>query len=147
MKSYDVTDNHQHLVERFWHNYLSILEKSNIPKSAKKWYRKHAQMYIEAHADIRLSAHSPSTVDKYLNAKGRQIDIAEWQFRQIADALRLLFCKLVRPDWAAEYDWLRWRIFSRDLAPDHPTLIRDGDTSLLVASSSNPLIRRFCQSY
>ena len=147
MKSKNNADEHRYSVELFWHNYLSILEKSNIPKGARKWYRKHVEMYIEAHADTRLRHHSPSLVDKYLNAKGRLAELEEWRFRQIADALCLFFCELIRPAWALEYDWYRWRALSRNLAPDHPSLMRDGDPALVVASSSNPMIRRFRHTY
>ncbi len=97
IKSKNIADVHQHAVERFWHNYLSILEKSAIPKGSRRWYRKHAEMYISTHSDTRLSQHSPAHVDKYLNTKDRLTEMEEWRFRQIADALRLLFCELVRP--------------------------------------------------
>jgi integron integrase len=147
MKSGKNAVSSQHSIARFWHNYLSILEKSNVPKGARRWYRKHVQMYIEAHPSLRLNRHTPQVVDKYLYAKGRIKHIEEWQFRQIADALRLLFTGLVRPSWADDYDWYRWRVFSHDLAPDHPSLMRDGDASLVVAPTSNPLIRKFRRNY
>ncbi|WP_456404896.1 hypothetical protein [Thiolapillus sp.] len=117
------------------------------PKGARRWYRKHIQMYIEAHPALRLSQHTPQVVDKYLNAKGRIKHIEEWQFRQIADALRLLFIGLVRPSWADDYDWYRWRAFSHDLAANHPTLMRDRDAALVVTPTSNPLIHKFQQHY
>lgn len=140
-------DGHQHAVERFWHNYLSILEKHAIPQRSRKWYRRHVELYIAAHGGVRLAQHLPAHVDKYLTAKGRLSTLEEWRFRQIADALRLLFCELVCPAWAREYDWYRWRAFARELAPDHPTLMRDGNSTLVVAPSSNPLVRKFRRNY
>jgi hypothetical protein len=131
------------VVKRFWHNYLSILEKSRIGKRAMPWYRKHAEAYIRAHQGLRLAAHLPRQIDDYLNAKGRLPNITEWQFRQISESLRLLFCELVRPEWAADYDWYQWRAFAKELEPDHPTLMRDGNPSLLVALSNNQLIIKF----
>ncbi len=133
------------LVERFWHNYLSILEKARIHKAAIPWYRKHVEAYIRASQD-RLAKHKAADLNDYLNAKGRLTGLPEWQFRQIADALRLLFCELVRPAWAEDYDWYQWRAFARQLEPDHPTLLRDANPALLVAPSSNPLIIRFRES-
>ena len=140
-------DGHQHAIERFWHNYLSILEKNAIPQRSRKWYRRHVELYIAAHAEVRLAQHLPAHVDKYLTAKGRLSDLEEWRFRQIADALRLLFCELICPAWASEYDWYRWRAFARQLAPDHPTLMRDSNGTLVVAPSSNPLVRKFRINY
>ena len=140
-------DSQQNAVDRFWRNYLSILENHSIPKHSRPWYRNHVQMYIDAHKDLRLADHLPENVDRYLNAKGRLSDLEEWQFRQIADALRLLFCELIHPRWALEYDWFQWRAFARDLEPDHPSLMRDANAVDFVAPSSNPMICRFRSNY
>ncbi len=77
-----IADDQQHAIERFWHNYLSILENSAIPQRSKKWYRRHVEMYIAAHKETNLAQHLPSHVDKYLTAKGRLSDLEEWRFRQ-----------------------------------------------------------------
>ena len=145
--SNNAADNHQHAIERFWHNYLSILEKTAIPQRSRKWYRRHVEMYIAAHVEIKLSQHLPEHVDMYLTAKGRLSDLEEWRFRQIADALRLLFCELIRPACAISHHRPRARVLARELAPDHPTLMRDGSNTLIVAPSSNPLIRKFRTDY
>lgn len=86
------------LVDRFWHNYFYILEKARIHKTARPWYRKHVEAYIKAHPGQRLTSHLPAQIDDYLNEKGRQSGLPEWQFRQIDDALRLLFCEGVRAE-------------------------------------------------
>lgn len=67
--------------------------------------------------------------------------------RQIADALRLLFCEYIRADWAMAYDWYQWRALARQLESDHPTPVRNANPSLLAAPSSNPLIRRCRDTY
>jgi hypothetical protein len=71
----------QHSIERFWHNFLSFLEKSKIPKGTRRGYRKHVPMYIEAHRDLRLNQHATQVVGKSLNAKGRIKQVEERQFR------------------------------------------------------------------
>ncbi len=147
MMSDKSTDAHQNSVDRFWRNYLSLLEKHSIPKRSRSWYRKHAQMYIYAHKGVRLADHLPDNIDRYLNAKGRLSSLAEWQFRQIADALRLLFCELVQPQWAAEYDWFKWRAFARGLEPDHSSLMRDGNAVDIVTPTSNPMLCKFRIDY
>jgi len=130
-------------VQRFWHNYFSILEKSSVPERVRPWYRKHVEGYIRAHSGRRLGEHLPHDVDEYLAAKGRMAQVQEWQFRQIVDALRLLFCDLIGSPWAASYDWLRWRVFARTLESDHVTLSRDTGGNLLMAPSRNALVSRF----
>ncbi len=137
----------QRAIDRFWHNYLSILDKNSIPARSKAWYRKHVEMYIAAHHNTRLKAHSAQMMGDYLIGKGRNTSLTEWQFRQIADALRLLFCELIQPTWAKHYDWYQWRVFARDLEPDHPSLLRDGNEHSLSASSRNPMVMKFRQEY
>jgi len=138
---------YQILVNRFWHNYLSILEKSSIPIKARPWYRKHIEDYISAHQSVKLQHHLPKQLDEYLVAKGRMTNLPEWRFRQVADSLRLLFKELIRPQWAKTYDWYQWRAFSRELESDHPTVMRDGNPSILVAPNNNPLIRKFREDH
>lgn len=137
----------QREIERFWHNYLSILEKAKIPAKVRPWYRKHIEQYIAAHQELRLAQHQPPLVDDYLNAKGRIPSLPEWQFRQIADALRLLFCELVRPEWAARYQWNYWRAFAKALEPEHATLARETPDKQLVNPSRNPLLTKFRETY
>lgn len=139
----DKHDEYQQLVNRFWHNYLSLLEKHSIPVKARSWYRKHVREYISFYQGVKLQQHLPRHLDDYLSAKGRMVELPEWQFRQIADALRLLFKDQIRPKWAADYDWYQWRAFARELEADHPTLMRDGNPSILVAPNNNPLIKKF----
>jgi integron integrase len=129
-------------VQRFWHNYFSVLEKSSVPARSRPWYRKHVEGYIRAYEGRRLSAHTAQNVDSYLNAKGRLPQLQEWQFRQIADALRILFRNLLATPWAQEYDWYRWRAFARTLEADHVTLMQESSATL-SAPSSNPMIARF----
>ncbi len=130
-------------VRRFWHNYFSILEKFAVSPRVRPWYRKHVEAYIHASRERRLADHTPEDIDRYLADKGRQNGVQEWQFRQIADALHLLFCELLSSPWADDYNWARWRAFARALAPDHATLSRQFVRGQLSAPSSSPLIIRF----
>lgn len=134
---------HQKSIDRFWDNYLFILKNNAIPKNSIPYYRKHTEAYIKANLNTPLSSQTSQDVDRYLNAKGRVAELKEWQFRQIADAIRLLFTELVRPQWSESYDWFQWRAFARELEPDHPSLMRDADPGSLVAPSSNQHILRF----
>ena len=73
----------QHLIDRFWHNYLSNLDKNSIPVRSKSWYRKHAEMYIAAHENTRLKAHSASMVGRHLIAKGRNTSLRSGNFGRL----------------------------------------------------------------
>jgi integron integrase len=137
----------QHTIDRFWHNYLFVLEKNAVPDKSRRWYRKHLEEYIVAHPDVKLQSHLPSFIDDYLIAKGRLKHLQEWQFRQIVDALRLAFCQLIQPEWASTYDWYHWRAYARELEPEHPSLLRDTNRSVFFPASKNPLICRFRDGY
>lgn len=129
-------------ISRFWHNYLSILDKSSVPEGCRPWYRKHVERYIRAHQALRLSEHTEAHVDDYLAGIGRTANLPEWQFRQVVDALRLLFTQIVTVDWADSFDWAQWLAFARTLESDHVTLARDASGSLLATPSQNALVRR-----
>ncbi len=141
--SYRNHDKYQQLVNQFWHNYLFLLEKHSIPVKARSWYRKHVEEYISSYQGVKLQHHFPRHLDDYLTAKGRMAKLPEWQFRQIVDALKILFKEHIKPAWADDYDWYLWRAFARELEPDHPTLMRDGNPAVLVAPNNNPLIKKF----
>ena len=134
-------------VQRFWHNYLSILEKSSVPKRVRPYYRKAVEGYISANPGRRLATHTAADVERYLAAKGRLPYLQEWQFRQIVDALRLLFCAFLRRPWARDLDWEHWRTFAATLQPDHATLADDRAPGELSAPSRNALINRFRSTY
>ena len=65
------SDSAHHSIDRFWHNYLFLLEKHGVTKKARPWYRRHIEDYIAAYPDVKLRQHTPQFVDDYLNAKGR----------------------------------------------------------------------------
>jgi integron integrase len=134
---------HKAAIDRFWSNYLFILKNNGVPAKSIPWYRKHIEAYIKAHENHPLRLHTGQEIEQYLTTKGRLPGLKEWQFRQIADALRLLFNEFLCLQWSKSYDWYHWRAFARELEPDHPSLMRDADTSLLVAPSSNQHIVHF----
>lgn len=130
---------------RFWRNHMAELKKAGVRKAARPWYRQHVEAYIKSCPDKRLRLHTGADVDNYLTGKGRIAGFQEWRFRQIVDALRLLFCQFLATEWAASYDWYRWRAFARELEPDHPTVARCG--SALVAPGKNRKVIRFRGQY
>ena len=72
-------DAYQQLVNRFWHNYLFLLEKHSIPVKARSWYRKHVEDYISFYRGVKLQQHLPQHLDDYLTAIGSVTKLPEWQ--------------------------------------------------------------------
>ena len=44
----------------FWDNYISKTKAYRIKSTAARWYVRHAERYIKAHANLRLAQHSAS---------------------------------------------------------------------------------------
>lgn len=110
---------------RFWDNFILKTKTYNVAPRAVRWYVRHVEEYIKVHADLRLRRHSPRHVEQYLRDKGRHTRLRGWQFRQIIDALRILFVEMVQTPWAREFPWDDWVDAARSLPDDHATVARD----------------------
>ncbi|WMP16821.1 hypothetical protein [Thiothrix lacustris] len=55
-----------------------------------------------------------------------------WQFGQVVDAIRILFCLALKQGWAHDFDWEYWSASAKKLEADHATVARD-DTDALEA--------------
>lgn len=85
--SVEFSDAQSRAVQRFWHKYLSFLEKASVPAGFRPYYPKAVEAYIEAHLGHRLVAHGPDDIGGCLTGKGRQqMYLQEWRFCQIGDA-------------------------------------------------------------
>jgi integron integrase len=112
-------------VPRFWDKYIAKTRAYNVTPKVARWYVRHAEAYIKAHQDVRLAEHSAEDVEKYLRGKGRNSRLEDWQFRQIVDALRILFVELVKTRWAPAFPWEDWSSESKVVPANHPTVARD----------------------
>lgn len=114
-----------HSESRFWDNFIRKTETYGVSPRASRWYVRHAEEYIKAHPDLRLRQHSICHVEEYLRDKGRNPRLRDWQYRQIIDALRILFVEMVKAPWAKELPWDDWSVAARTLSDDHATVARD----------------------
>jgi len=112
-------------VRRFWDRYIALLYSHDIPASSQRWYVKAAEDYIKAHEGHKLLEHSGDDVTRYLRQLGRRPGLKAWQYRQVVDALQLLFCELLQVPWGRDIDWTYLRDASDALQPDHPTIARE----------------------
>ncbi len=103
---------------------------------------------MQAHPGVRLREHTTETVIHWLEAQGRNPLVPDWQLRQQADALRLLFAHHLRLEWAKTFDWNGWMQGSKGLEANHPTLARSSDMiEKAVAATDNSLGARFPALY
>lgn len=111
-------------VARFWERYIGVLKLFRVPEKAHPWYRKHVEAFIEQFPGIRLQSQTAGNLQCWLERLSLQPNLADWQLRQRVDAMRLLFCRLLKLDWAIGFDWDYWMAPVRHLGRDHPTVAR-----------------------
>jgi len=112
-------------VSRFWDNYIDKTKAYNVKPKVARWYVRHAESYIKANPNLRLSQHSAEIIEKYLKEKGRNPHLQDWQFRQIVEALKILFTDMVKAPWANDFPWGDWETAAESLPNNHATLTRD----------------------
>lgn len=123
-------------VSQFWENFIKKSESYGVKPSAIRWHVRHAEAYIQAHPGRRLATHTAEEVSTYLEEKGRNGRLADWQFAQVVRALQILFVELVRTPWATSLPWDDWVSNARELEPTHPTVARDYETPTQASSRS-----------
>ena len=123
-------------IEQFWDRYLDLIQMFRVPGKAAPWYRQHVQAFIDGHPGIRLREQRPENLQHWFERAGRNAQLPDWQYRQKVDALRLLFCHLLKVPWAANFDWEYWSANAQSLGNDHPTVARTYDQNRSRASGA-----------
>jgi len=77
---------------RFVNIYIEKTIRYGLNPGAARWGVKHVEAYINHYSGHKLALHSASDVDNYLNMSSVKGALAPWQFKQIVDSLRILFC-------------------------------------------------------
>jgi hypothetical protein len=125
-------------VSRFWDKFIEKLSAYGVKPKLLRWYVRHAEQYIQAHPDRRLAAHARWDVQQYLDEKGRNPRLKDWQFQQIVKSLQVLFTELVKAPWADAYPWQHLIDSARDLPATHATVARDYDSISLDSDDAAP---------
>ncbi|PIE59187.1 MAG: integrase [Desulfobulbus propionicus] len=123
-------------IKNFWDNYIRYLGRSGIKKNIARWYVIRAEQYIDAFPNKRLAMHSPDDVHTYLGQQGRISRIEDWQFKQMVDAIRILFSMLDVP-WLSDVDWKFWMDSASSLADLHPTVATSTSITKTLDKLSN----------
>jgi integron integrase len=140
-----------HSAPRFWDKYIAISKLYKVRDAALRWYVRHAENYIAAHEGLALEEHEATQIEKYLRDKGRNPDLAAWQFKQLVQAIEILFVEIVGAPWAKTYSWQDWMATAETLPVDHATLDRayrsqeplsDGSDSTGTDDDDNSLSRQ-----
>ncbi len=124
-------------ISRFWDKYILKTDAYNVPKGARRWYVRHVEMYIETISGKRLATITQAEVMDYLDVIGRKNDLEYWRYKQVVDALRILFCDIVQAPWAQKVDWSQIMQDARQLPENHATIariVKSGETKKTKAT-------------
>ena len=95
-------------VEKFWTDYREALVLERIQRKDIKWYCLHVERYLRATDGVRLRDHSGDDVAFFLVNSRKKYNQEQWQYWQGVEALRILFQKIVKSDWAGSFPWNEW---------------------------------------
>lgn len=115
---------HDQSVSRFWEKFIRKTKSYAIKSEVARWYVRHAEAYIKAH-DKKLALHTAQDIEKYLNAKGRNPRLEDWQYKQIVISLKILFTEMVEVPWSKSFAWDEWENNGAALGDSHATVARD----------------------
>ena len=122
----------------FWENYTLFLVKQGVSQKYVTWYVLRTKQYIAYFPDQHIRTHSAQQVEEYLNKVGREINLKAWQFGQVVDAIRILFCLALKQGWAHDFDWEYWSASAKKLEADHATVARDYTDALEALEGLEP---------
>lgn len=111
-------------VSRFFDNYLYCLVKAAIPEKQRRWYVKRVEDFIKTQNGQKIKGLLGADIDKYFDMIGRQNRLSGWQFHQCIDAIRILYCDLLKTPVCQDVNWQYWLDSARQLEVDHPTTAR-----------------------
>jgi hypothetical protein len=101
-------------------SFLQRLTARHIPSKARPYFQRWAELWTKA--DGPSSAERTSA---FFDGLGRSTGIADWQFRQALQAVRILAVECLALPWAAGFPWDSLADQARDLPPSHRTLLRE----------------------
>jgi site-specific recombinase XerD len=130
-----------------WDRYLDLLIRREVPAKSRPWYVRRVEDFLRDLKPAALSALTADQVTDYLRRMSARSDLADWQMRQIVDALRLLLVDLAQVPAGKGVDWDDWWEGQRTLAPEHATIARS--TALSAEDGADPTaigVPRFSRS-
>ena len=87
-------------ITRLWDKHIAKTVIYDMPERSRRRYVRRVELFIRAFPETRLQAISSEDLNIYLKGIGRKSD---WQFRQIVDALRILFVDIVESSWSVGF--------------------------------------------
>lgn len=117
-----------------WQKYIDLLSRQCIPENQQRWYVKRVEDFLKIYPGKKLQNFSPSDLEGYFQHRSRDKSLTGWQYRQIVDALQLLFVDLSATSLAKTFDWGYWKEAYIELKPDRVSLSKEITPDIMVAN-------------
>ncbi|HEX5420195.1 MAG TPA: integron integrase [Gammaproteobacteria bacterium] len=127
-----------------WTLYYAALGERGVVDRRARWFARLTEKFFRAVPRENPRRYTSDDVARYLRDTGKQAAIEDWQYRQLVEALEILFVQALRLDWAGAFDWGFWRDSAKRLHPSHPTIAR-GTPSARLEPESEPAPRSLAQ--
>jgi integron integrase len=107
-----------------WSRFLALLRERGIADSAARWHLFRAEQFLKARPDRNPATCAAEEIIGYLTEAERTARLEAWQYRQLVEALEVLFAGVLELAWAVTFDWSFWRDSAQRLETGHATLGR-----------------------
>src|SRR5687768_4424239 len=107
-----------------WTRFLALLRERGIADSSARWHLFRAEQFLKARPDRNPATCAAEEITGYLTEAERTARLEAWQYRQLVEALEVLFAGVLELAWAVTFDWSFWRDSAQRLETGHATLGR-----------------------
>ena len=131
-----------------WDQYVAVLERERVPEKARPHYVRFVEAFLRDLRPKSLSALTGKEVTDYFKGVLSTSKLADWQFRQVVDALQLLLVDLAQAAAGKQVDWEYWKEATKTLSIHHPTLAKEqapGDR--VTAGVAGPRFARSAEAF
>lgn len=123
-------------IDRFWDKYIKFITDKGVKESVRRWYVIRIEQYIKMFPEKRLKNHRPENVTDFFYTQSKSNRIADWQFRQIVDAIQNLF-EMIKINWFSDFDWDYWISCSKTISETHASIARELPAKETIDKLSN----------
>lgn len=96
-------------IAEFWEKYKRTALEDGLDAKHLDWYVKRAQQFVERSRNVKMKDKAAEDIRAYLSRAFVAWNLKDWQYVQVVDSLRILFAKMARPGWAADFPWTAWK--------------------------------------
>lgn len=105
--------------------YKECLILEGIPSKQHPYYVMRANQFIRAAAGRDPAGLTAHEIEEILERSGRDSKLADWQFAQMVDAVRVLLNLCLRSTASMNVDWSFWQASAHGVKGDHATTGRE----------------------